>query len=1796
MERNSRDDVRKRLEQLATGLQGLSRLVRTAAIKAEIAKDEITTADVPLAATSQVSDDKPRRLRILVEPHAKLVWEGAKKLIVHARVYNVVGEKLYFGDKEFVYGVMSLAKPKPISLAEFRRLRSQHKITEEERKKWWPKARRLYAYRIEELEPFDKPKAWEAPQGAQTFVLEPRFKRSPKAEELAGMTRPQKAAVQRALGLAQAFAQRMPDICEQAERLMEPVGHAQRLLKALGQIGPMLTAAYSEVADMLGVAAPAPVNMGNPFILAERLLEQLHRTVGSLPEKTRALALTEDAIDYLEAFLELEESFGQEGATIGKDWAPSGLAPDALYILDAQGLKPIREDETFVEVAMAEQPKGKLPTLKLPDPAFNLRRLKADEETGVLSRLRRTGRVGQRQFLLNEVQPTKAGAQYVWGVITLNEGAEYEDMSKLPAEVLAGIDKFSREEFSTEGPVFYMKMHLVAAYDPPLQLAKPLLSRRYGPVIELPAALKKAEDPPAEDEEPWMSFRGLTPNALKGMDDGVLLALYAQAKQLLETVFAEGKTTAGGGLSREDVENGIVFIEEELKRRGIAIPNPAQLASLYKAGPSDRYAPVHPGSDGEFPELTLKELLPHFHKEFLLRSPFVYIVGSTANNGVTKNDVDMLVRGPLDPATSHIVKFRIGRMMPEEISQRMSFHGGVIGKDDDDVASGLAGPFTANVPIYDLVVRRRDDYQTIVEMREADLPVEPIAELMAKEDPFLKPPHSEKPMRSVLQAHFRGKSVHGDFRIAANGYLIGYTLAMQVAGKVPDVNTLPEAKKIGATFSVEGSSWNKPFNAPNRVYAATKAPEPKQWLGVEEAFEPGTVGATREEAGVMVILAEPRVTWGERTPYFHEYFLEKDPKFSGLLTFRLLVSEAGKPSDPEVEAGRKMPKGVPFWVAMFAKDLVPSVLKPRAVEVGRIPPQGYSYLPPKLKAVVPKEFQYWHAKDEKERKQIRDALVAEHFFTPSNVKLVDHEFRRVVTKYYLYEPTEATGHSPSNMPRPPTAIHDTGETLTCQEKAEGVSSAPFTLSWQRWKGQQVIRAAPSRMLYHLFIDRGGKVEDFQLLEDPSSGQRVSGVHRMATGAGAGELLKLDGDVEPGKSYGGLELNPTKDTPSSISVLARGSIEFLEDGPAFKKFKLKGKDLPKGLSGLLVLRAETKETGEGSIWIWEKSEGVGEPVQRAAAPMTGEAGRSHRHAHHFHVDAQGNGKTTDTVISEGSERRADDHTHEISGRKVKPARGHAHDKPEGHTHELPAGIEKAEKLETITLASGKKIADVQVWDPKTIKPGDDKTHDRERLRPFAIYKPMKTASRESNEFRSNELDRLFTDFATPEMLKSGILVEPKFNGFRSSIQKTEDGRYLMITEDIWDRKTPITNMIDQLPGLKEELDKLPGPFILDAEFTALEPGGGPVPRRELATFRGRTPAEDKGARVRVFDILYHPKKGNVVAKPLEERNALLRDFLRGHDFTRLVYVPHKLVRNKEELRSAIEWARRYIGSEGAMFKSSQSTVTLRETDSWAKLKMIREIRGIIWDAHPVKGSPGVHNFFYAVGPVSGKEAGSWAETVEVAGKTYVKAGRTFNTKVAAKVGDVIRIEVTEILWDESNAEKKRLRGFTPVVVDKADGGPSSLKDVHEMLGSGELKKSADEYSDALAKSFGACSHRVELVKQEDERYVLGVVLVPDEFDSQGDIYDAESVRKAAFYFMEETQRLGLMHQRTLARDKVRVLESYIAPTDLHLDGHFVKKGTWLLAARVLDDALWQAVKDGRLTGWSIEGFALAANLD
>lgn len=112
----------------------------------------------------------------------------------------------------------------------------------------------------------------------------------------------------------------------------------------------------------------------------------------------------------------------------------------------------------------------------------------------------------------------------------------------------------------------------------------------------------------------------------------------------------------------------------------------------------------------------------------------------------------------------------------------------------------------------------------------------------------------------------------------------------------------------------------------------------------------------------------------------------------------------------------------------------------------------------------------------------------------------------------------------------------------------------------------------------------------------------------------------------------------------------------------------------------------------------------------------------------------------------------------------------------------------------------------------------------------------------------------------------------------------------------------------------------------------------------------------------------------------------------------------------------------------------------------------------------------------------------------------------------------------------------------------------------------------------------------VVKRNDEkRIVYGPVLIPNEPDHDGDRVQPEKIEQVAHTFNEKYGNIDLQH--TL-NNVGKVVESYIAPMDLTFGDITVPKGSWMMGVRVSDEKAWEAVKEGRLTGFSIMGIRSA----
>lgn len=111
-----------------------------------------------------------------------------------------------------------------------------------------------------------------------------------------------------------------------------------------------------------------------------------------------------------------------------------------------------------------------------------------------------------------------------------------------------------------------------------------------------------------------------------------------------------------------------------------------------------------------------------------------------------------------------------------------------------------------------------------------------------------------------------------------------------------------------------------------------------------------------------------------------------------------------------------------------------------------------------------------------------------------------------------------------------------------------------------------------------------------------------------------------------------------------------------------------------------------------------------------------------------------------------------------------------------------------------------------------------------------------------------------------------------------------------------------------------------------------------------------------------------------------------------------------------------------------------------------------------------------------------------------------------------------------------------------------------------------------------------------VKDNDKRLFGTVIYKADELDAHEAFISAENLEKAAHDFLINFSKIMEGH-KTDALNDVFIVESYIAPTDFETFGTKVNKGDWMGVFKVLNDKIWQKIKDKEIKSVSIEGVDL-----
>jgi len=141
------------------------------------------------------------------------------------------------------------------------------------------------------------------------------------------------------------------------------------------------------------------------------------------------------------------------------------------------------------------------------------------------------------------------------------------------------------------------------------------------------------------------------------------------------------------------------------------------------------------------------------------------------------------------------------------------------------------------------------------------------------------------------------------------------------------------------------------------------------------------------------------------------------------------------------------------------------------------------------------------------------------------------------------------------------------------------------------------------------------------------------------------------------------------------------------------------------------------------------------------------------------------------------------------------------------------------------------------------------------------------------------------------------------------------------------------------------------------------------------------------------------------------------------------------------------------------------------------------------------------------------------------------------------------------------------------------------------------------SPAIEENFVALNkHEIELKEIDTEKRILmGAALVPNKQiyrrnakNEEYYIYFSEdTIRKASELFLMRSNQNNATYEHEKKLKGLSVVESWIIEDEKkdksNLYGFSLPKGTWMISMKVNNDEVWNDVKEGKVKGFSIEGY-------
>jgi ubiquinone/menaquinone biosynthesis C-methylase UbiE len=298
----------------------------------------------------------------------------------------------------------------------------------------------------------------------------------------------------------------------------------------------------------------------------------------------------------------------------------------------------------------------------------------------------------------------------------------------------------------------------------------------------------------------------------------------------------------------------------------------------------------------------------------------------------------------------------------------------------------------------------------------------------------------------------------------------------------------------------------------------------------------------------------------------------------------------------------------------------------------------------------------------------------------------------------------------------------------------------------------------------------------------------------------------------------------------------------------------------------------------------------------------------------------------------------------------------------------------------------------------------------------------------NLYVDKDYSNLWFDWAEE---RKPVAVSPKYNGFRGIIMKDANEDVIIFFENSSENKAK------QFPDLVKQAKKIPRPFIFDCDFSAVGNDGKRLGRVQLIKFNSikdifneEFKAEDGvdgKLKVTVNDVLLY---GDIVTMLFYKERRKIIDSINFADLSILEKSENEIVRDEKEFVKVCKSFSKKDYSEGVLIKDlvGEYRGFNDYCKNWAEARNVAHIRTRIKDV------------------LKSEMEGAYVYEHECKdGKEWFYLGKTVDSKIKLKKGDIIEVQVEEIV-PEINGKKMEVSVAFPIVLGKVSGTPDSVHDI------------------------------------------------------------------------------------------------------------------------------------------------------